>query len=654
MRLHQAGRLVEAEALYRRILATHPQTAPVLSYLGLIEAKHGRQRGLNRLKQATRLAPEVAIFWLHLGLGLEDFGQLADAELAFRKAISVDRLLADAYLALGSNLRRRGRIDDAISALRSALQLAPDRFEAYVNLGGVLNDAKRFDEAGRVLAEGQRRFPENPFLNFNLGLVLANNNRPEDAIRSFEAAVAARPGYTLADWHAALTLPVMYDAQADIARWRARWRQGLPRLDAAIDLATPEKITAAFRAVESSTNFYLHYQGNDDRELQWLYARLVSRIVRARYPQFVEPLTPRSPGGRIRVVFISHHFRHHSIAKTHAAWATELDRREFEVVVVHTGAERDGATDDIASKVDGFHHRPLIDDSFLLFLRSLNADVIIYPDLGMEPLYQVLASLRLAPVQCNGLGHPITAGFDTIDVALTSAAMEPPDGASHYTERCIMLANTGFRYRRPDIDTSRSFERDPRRTVFVCLQNLTKLLPAQDALFARIAAEVPNAQFWFVESNSSTVSRFFEARMTRAFGAAGVDAADRLRMIPQLGQQEFYAMCRAADVCLDSHAWSGCNTTHEALACGLPVITWPGKMMRGRHTLAILQRAGLTELIADTAERYVALAVELGRDRRAAADAHARVAAQADAIFDDHAPIRDLESFLRDAAGHAV
>ncbi len=652
MRLHRTGRLAEAELLYRRILAARPDYAPALSYLGLLEHKAGRAGGLKRLALAVKLAPDVASFWLNYGLSLDEAGDAEAGERALRRAVALQPGLFEARMALAACLQRRGRLDDALPHYRKALAAGPRRIEVYINLGGALNDAKRFDEAREVLEAGRRIESDNAALNFNLGLLRANENRTEEAIACFRAAATQRAGYTNAIWHAALALPAIYRQEEDIAAWRQRWSDGLARLEAELDLSTTERVAAAIRAVLSTTNFHLHYQGEDDRALQARYGRLVQRIAAARYPAFTEPLRPRMHD-RLRVGFMSHFFRHHSIAKTHAAWATGLDRRRFEVFVIHTGGERDSATDSIAAAVEHFHHRPRIDEALFGFVRGLELDVLVYPDLGMEPVYQLLAALRLAPVQCNGLGHPVTAGFDTIDVALSSARMEPPDGEEHYGERLVRLANLGFCYRRPSIETAAHFDRPGAGITYVCAQNLTKLLPAQDALFARIAADVPGSVFWFVAQHSDEANRQFAARLTQAFAAAGVDAGDRIRVLPRMDQQSFYAMYRAADVYLDGHAWSGCNTTFEALACGLPVVAWPGRMMRGRHSAAILDQAGLAESVADSADGYVELAARLGRDaafRRELADL---TQARAARVFDDRSPIDILATFLQSAAGSA-
>src|SRR5262249_18170113 len=242
MRHHQAGRIAEAEALYRRILATQPAFAPALSYLGLLEQQSGRRSGLGKLLRAVELAPTLAPLWLNYGIGLEGEGQADEAEQAFRRAISLDRRLFEAHIALGTNLRNRGRIDDAIAPYRDAIAVAPERPEGHVNLGGSLNDARDVDAAAAVLDRAQKHWPLDPFVNFNLGLVRANENRTTEARACFATAARERRGYVMAAWHGVLSLPIIYETQAEIVEWRERWAAGLAALEAEIDLSTPERV----------------------------------------------------------------------------------------------------------------------------------------------------------------------------------------------------------------------------------------------------------------------------------------------------------------------------------------------------------------------------------------------------------------------------
>jgi len=51
--------------------------------------------------------------------------------------------------------------------------------------------------------------------------------------------------------------------------------------------------------------------------------------------------------------------------------------------------------------------------------------VLLYSEIGMDGVAAQL--LRLAPVQCNNWGHPVTSGFPSLDYFLSSALMEPED-----------------------------------------------------------------------------------------------------------------------------------------------------------------------------------------------------------------------------------
>ena len=41
----------------------------------------------------------------------------------------------------------------------------------------------------------------------------------------------------------------------------------------------------------------------------------------------------------------------------------------------------------------------------------------------MEPIVQVLASLRLADIQCTTYGHPVTSGFNPDNIDLKSGLL---------------------------------------------------------------------------------------------------------------------------------------------------------------------------------------------------------------------------------------
>jgi predicted O-linked N-acetylglucosamine transferase (SPINDLY family) len=101
---------------------------------------------------------------------------------------------------------------------------------------------------------------------------------------------------------------------------------------------------------------------------------------------------------------------------------------------------------------------------------------------------------------------------------------------------------------------------------------------------------------------------------------------------------------------LDTLHWSGGNTSLDALAAGLPVVTLPGEFMRGRQSLGMLRLLGLDDLVARDGDDYVRIAVRLGRDAAWRGAVSARIAQRSAALFDRREPVEALEAFLASVA----
>jgi protein O-GlcNAc transferase len=236
--------------------------------------------------------------------------------------------------------------------------------------------------------------------------------------------------------------------------------------------------------------------------------------------------------------------------------------------------------------------------------------------------------------------------------------MEPPGAEAHYTERLVRLPNLSIRYEplalAPDAVARPELGIADDAVLYWCCQSLFKYLPRHDWVFARIAAAVPKARFLFIQYlQGDAVTGTFRGRLAAAFAEAGLDAEQHCQFVPPMTMARFAGVSRIADVFLDSLGWSGCNSTLEALAWDLPVVTMAGDLMRGRHSAAILTMLGMPELIAATPEAFVALAIELGRDPARRQALSARIARNKHRLYADQACIEGLARYLHDAA-HAI
>ena len=634
---HAAGDLAAAEAAYRSLLS--PDAVEALHGTGLLRLADDPATAAVLIEAAHRLAPE--------------------GRTAHNLAIALQRL---------------GRTADALARLREATQNHPDYIPAWFSLAALLAETGAPAEATSVLVAFADRAmrcgdtamvreitdrivaldADHPSLLW-LANLLHIAGHEHDAQRVLAIPLRADPDDIGARLTQAMSLlSRVHDDEADIAGRRAAYADALRQIAAVAADATPAALARGALAIGLAQPFLLAYQGENDRDLQQCYGGIIARLANAQgFSDAPMPPKPR-PGEKIRVGFASAYLHMHSVSKTHGGWITQLDRSRFTVFGYQLGPARDAVSDRIAACCDGFA-RGLADAA--TWRARILADAphaLIYLDIGMEQTAVRLAALRLAPVQCTTWGHPDTSGLPTIDYYLSSEAMEPADGDAHYTERLVRLPGLGICYTAPHDDGTVADRpalgvRDDA-TVYLCCQSLSKYLPRHDAIWPRIAARVSTAQFLFLSSPGSQGDAMFRVRLQRAFAAAGLDWQRHCVLIPPVPHAEFPGLLRAADVFLDSIGWSGCNSTLEAVARDLPVVTTPSALMRGRHSAAILACMGLADRIATGEDAYVEQAVRLA-DARERAGFVAALRAGRRRVFGDMVPVRALEDFIARAVG---
>jgi predicted O-linked N-acetylglucosamine transferase (SPINDLY family) len=652
----QQGDMDGAWASLRSVLDFAPAHPYAMHYMGLLCHQRGRHgealRLLRESYQGVRHDPVACFNFATILLEQARFGEAVEP---LRHALSLRTDYDDAKLQLGVVSFKLGDLSQAAAAFHSVIEKHPDHVFSLTNLAATLlqlDPAEAIPVARRAAEAAGGKDKARPLRV--LAKALALNGEEGAAIDIYDGLLRADPEDVRAQYGRAFTLPQVYTSQSEIVRWRDQYRENLELLRDSLKLGIPEEIEATADALFSLQIFSLPQQGLDDRAEQAIYGELCHRVAAARYPEFARPLPLHLRSGRPRVGIATAFFRLHSVAKTHGAWATHLDPKKFEVFVIHTGPDRDAMSEDIERACEHFIHHPAVGVSLLQTLRNLELDLLIYPDLGMEPNMLLPAALRLAPVQCQGLGHPITSGLPTIDWALSSALMEPEGGEAHYTERLEKLPNLSFCYGRGRIEglKGQADLRHLRRQsiVYLCTQNLGKLLPEHDVLFARILEAVPDSELWFLARPAAAITERFRERLSTLCQDRGI-SSERVVVHGRLSPSEFLALNRAADVYLDGIGWSGCNTTFEAIAMGLPVVTLPGDLMRKRHSFAMLKMMGITETVAASEDDYVDIAVRLGLDGAWRRHMGERMRERASLIYDDETPIRALESFLLSVTG---
>ena len=412
-------------------------------------------------------------------------------------------------------------------------------------------------------------------------------------------------------------------------------------------------IDDAVDAVGSANPFYLAYQQANDIELQRLYGEIVHKIMTAKYPHFahIHHEKYQVTDKKIRIGFVSAFFYSHSNWKIPIkGWIENLDKNKFEIYAYYTGKKKDITTEEAKQHFVRFIEDIYSFEDLCNIIRNDDLHVLVYPEIGMDPITIKLAALRLAPIQCASWGHPQTSGMPTIDYFLSSDLMETTEADKYYTENLIRLPNLSIYYTPLDSPSAdiehENFGLDQESIIYLCFQSLFKYLLQYDEIYPRIAREVHDCKFLFIADKSTNITEQFSLRLSMAFKEFNMDAKKYMIILPRLDASSYSAINSLADIYLDSIGWSGCNSTLEALACNLPVVTIPGKMMRGRHSSAILTMMGVTETIASTIDEYIKLAVRLGLDPDWRKQISSKIAANKHLIYRDRTCIDALERFL--------
>jgi predicted O-linked N-acetylglucosamine transferase (SPINDLY family) len=248
----------------------------------------------------------------------------------------------------------------------------------------------------------------------------------------------------------------------------------------------------------------------------------------------------------------------------------------------------------------------------------------------------------------------VTTGGAATDHYFTCGAMEPDAAAAQYTESLLALPGTGVNYEMPEAGPA--FEREklrlpPDRRIYACPQSLFKIHPEMDAIFARLLAADPGGVIVFFQSTARAVTERFAMRLQGALAAHGVPPGSQVKFLPRMNGLAFRRALAAADVVLDTTRWSGGNTSLDAFAAGVPVVTMPGAFMRARQSAAMLSMMELQELVADSAADFVEHAIAAASDSTRNRALRLAIAQRRGVLFDRPEPVAAFASALERVAG---
>lgn len=551
------------------------------------------------------------------------------------------------FIALGRQLYQAQKWQDALFQYQKVFQenITIDP-ETYYQLGICYLALKNFSQYQQTLEQGIQQYPREDHFYFSLIFETQHQGKIKEAIAYAELAIARIPDAYIFKLLYTLLLPIVYQNEAEIHYYRQRFTQGLEELITKTPLNDFEKLKNAIGRV---TNFYISYQAQNDRDLQKRYGNWVTQIMSANFPQWSQPLSisPLTSDRKIKIGYASAFLHSYSGTLWLTGWLKYCDRTKFEIYCYYIGNTPDKITEEFRSYSDSFSHIPFNLEAVCQQIENDRLHILVFPEIGMNPQILSIAALRLAPIQCTAWGHPVTTGLPNIDYFLSSELMEKDDADNHYSETLIRLPNIGVAYPKPQIPPllkKRSdFQLPSNSIIYLCCQAPFKYLPQYDRIFPEIALQVPDCQFLFLRGT------LLKPRLEHIFKNYHLDYLDYciFRNIPN--RFDYLTINLLSNIYLDTFTWSGGNTSLEAIACHLPIVTCPGEFMRSRHTYSFLKMIDITDTIARDEADYIKIAVRLGQEKTWRDRIAQKMKENSDRLYEDRVCVDGLEHFYHKA-----
>ncbi len=565
---HKAGRLDQAEALYRQVRPLAPKHFDLWHLSGLLAYQQERMAdAADLLGRAFKLKPDAAVCEYQLAMALQALRRTAEAEKHFRHVLAVTPDFQEGWEGLAYCLKTQDRLVDAVTCHERAVALKPKSAESW----------------------------------YNYGLTLSLLGKIKEALACHERALAVDSSYALGHFGRAQALHQLDripEAIAEYGEFLAR--------------------NPGHHEARSYRLFALHNLDEISREQLFAEHVAYGKAVGVAAPR--QWRNVRDPERRLRVAILSPDLREHSCAYFLTPLLQHLDRNQFEVYLYHDHFREDATSARLRALAAVWRNfvgqpHPMVEKTIVQDAPDILIDLAGHT--GMTNRLPLFAK-RLAPVQITYLGYPNTTGVAAMDYRFTDAIADPEGEADRFaTEKLVRFAPTAWVYS-PPIDAPapglRPCVTRPGVT-FGCFNAPSKISDRMLVIWNRILDAVPDSKLLLKGQGlgDPEVRARYQARLARL----GVAEA-RIEFLERTPDTKSHlARYDSIDVALDTFPYNGTTTTCEALWMGVPVVSLVGDRHLARVGASLLSVVGHPEWMAKDDDDYVSIAAALAADRTA-------------------------------------
>ncbi|HWB54584.1 MAG TPA: hypothetical protein VG722_10340, partial [Tepidisphaeraceae bacterium] len=330
----------------------------------------------------------------------------------------------------------------------------------------------------------------------------------------------------------------------------------------------------------------------------------------APLPRFKEYSNSRQPNRRLRIGYVSPDFRQHVVGRFIAPLFAHHNHEAFEIFAYTSVSHPDSLTARLKSCTDTWKNVLVLSDEQLA--EQIHADEIdVLVDLTMHMAGSRLLTFarKPAPVQITYLAYCSTTGLDAMDFRFTDRQLDPTDDTDIYSELSVYLQRYWcYEAPEPSPPVAALPMISGGSATFGCLNNFCKVSQIAFELWARILQTVHNSRLILHAHPGAHRQEALDR-----FNALGI-APDRIQFVDFAPMAEYLRLYQKIDIALDPFPYAGGTTTCDALWMGVPVISLSGQTAVSRSGASILSQVGMSELVADSQDQYVAIAAALANE----------------------------------------
>lgn len=597
------------------------------------------------LEHLPSKSPLSAEFYGKLGKALTGLHNLEEASKSYWQSLKIQRQQPETWQALARIEERRGRRGAALDAWLEVLKLKGPSASLHHRIGLLflaLREYKRAEAQFQSALQVQADFA--PSL-YQLAAFYERQGPLEKAREALSALIELQPENALWQFQLETLQPTIPQSAQEITEARQRLKTTLQHYTETGLNCSPSDLNQ----YTCFNYFILTYQGeHPNRQLREAFVSLFRPLL----PRW-EPPPPRPETERAEIAFLVTAGHENIFARSVCPLLNRFDTSRFNYTIF---APQEGFDKEIAPQLtrDDIRHIVLPGElkraAETVF--AAHCDILNFWEIGTDNVNFFLPFYRLAPIQTLSWGWPLTSGNPEVDYFLSSVGMEPPGSEAEYTEklhRFSVLPAYFERPKDPEPQERQDFGFSAQDHLYFCAQTLLKIHPDFDVVVREILRRDPQAQVIFLKFREPQIAASLATRLRAACG----ENAARLHFLKRLPYEQYLSLLRVSDLVLDSFYYSGANTSCEALAMGTPVVCWPSDQQRGRFTASVYELMGLPELISESPEAYLEMALKLGTQATVRQELSAKILKRCEHFFGDQTIVHEYETFFAQALTEA-